>query len=1224
MRVLLLNLILFCSGFAIAQSNIALWNDVSESELTFDSPIEMVSLPTKYRLMSLDLPKMKVSLKKAPQEDFNQKESDLMQITLPLPDGGQESFVIWETQLMQPNLAARYPNIKSYMGYSPKTGSSVALGYGAQGFHASIRGEGKWLFIDPYADGQDKYYISYRIEDDFDNWGSLTDSPCGVNADNPIANLGKGLSHQQAVMNRKGAVSANLRTFVMAIACTGEFAVNRGGTVDAVLSLFNTTVGRINQVWQPENGVKVVLYDKTDKVIFLNPNTDPYTTPRLGRQLVGLNQGVFDRFLNKSEYDIGHVMTNRCTDGVAGIASGGVCTSGKASGVTCNGDGRGLALGVMLHELGHQFSASHTWDNCATGDNNTTNRAAATAFEPGSGSTIMSYSGVCGSTNLGADDNYYHNASLEQFRGYAHEVLGSDCGLTEDVGNNYPELEMLYEDGFYIPAGTPFELEAKATDPDGDVIYYSWEQKDKLFNPTPLGMPSGDCPMWRSYPATKNPIRSFPKLNYVLDTSKTIPRYEVIADYNRTFNFTITARDNHPVAGGTVWDEIQFFTTDKGGPFRVTSQASDTVEWTVGEWVEITWDVAKTNEQPVNCQAVDILLSRDFGNTFSYILADNTPNDGSEWVFVPDVTTPRARIKIKASENIFYNVNSAEFSIKEATEPSFTATVSPGYNFGCIPGKISFEIETGSILGYDSLLTVAIEQPLPTGVDAQFSANQVMAGENATLVFDLDSQVGSGKLSFNVLIFGTGTDTVSKEIILDFISSDFSGLQLEFPENGVAGVSENPTFSWMKLRDADAYDIQIATNPAFKPSQIVFEQTGIKDTFYKAPALLEENTPYYWRVRPYNGCKSGEYITPNAFHTVSKTCLQAIGLEGESSRLAIPGAGFPKIKSAISILEDGMINDLNIINISGSYEPVKSLRVKLISPDSVSIILFEKRCSGSVLNFGFDDEASSINPCPSNNGATRRPQEALSIFNGKSIQGTWNLQVEVVAPGTGGGGSLEEWTLEYCADLTLAAPELVKNDTLTVNSGTGGNVNKDFLEVVDDKDPASKLTYTIVSLPLHGVLLKNSIPMEVGDQFTQKDINNKVIWYENDINSKAKNDAFTFTVRDSEGGWVATPKFNFKIVNFVSTKNINKELEQNIQLFPNPAAEMLNLRINKNLSQTVDIQVFNSQGVLVKSLKRNLISEFIPINISQLSNGVYFLSIKTEIGRASKRFQIAR
>ena len=146
----------------------------------------------------------------------------------------------------------------------------------------------------------------------------------------------------------------------------------------------------------------------------------------------------------------------------------------------------------------------------------------------------------------------------------------------------------------------------------------------------------------------------------------------------------------------------------------------------------------------------------------------------------------------------------------------------------------------------------------------------------------------------------------------------------------------------------------------------------------------------------------------------------------------------------------------------------------------------------------------------------------------------------------------------------------------------------------------------------------------IGDQFTQKDINDRIVWYESDGNSQSAFDDFTFTIRDAEGGWLATPRFNIRITDVVSTNDVNRELEENINLFPNPANDILNIVIEKDLKQPIVIQMQNAQGQLIHSEKSNGFQNFIGLDIAHLPEGFYFVTVRTEKGMATKRLVIAR
>ena len=66
---------------------------------------------------------------------------------------------------------------------------------------------------------------------------------------------------------------------------------------------------------------------------------------------------------------------------------------------------------------------------------------------------------------------------------------------------------------------------------------------------------------------------------------------------------------------------------------------------------------------PEGSALVNILLSTNGGNNFEPLLL-NTPNDGSATITVPPVPfTERARIKVEAADNIFFDVSNQNFTI---------------------------------------------------------------------------------------------------------------------------------------------------------------------------------------------------------------------------------------------------------------------------------------------------------------------------------------------------------------------------------------------------------------------------------------------------------------------------------------------------------------------------------------------------------------------------------
>jgi len=309
--------------------------------------------------------------------------------------------------------------------------------------------------------------------------------------------------------------------------------------------------------------------------------------------------------------------------------------------------------------MGHQFGAQHTFNgtttNCGGG-----NRSSSAAFEPGSGSTIMAYAGICGSQNLQPhSDDYFHVKSLEQI---ANFVSGTSCDVETNTGNTLPIVTV--GSNVTIPKATPFTLTASGSDANGDALTYCWEEYDI----GPASPPDTDAdgmsrPIFRTFNPTSNTTRTFPKLSDLLNNTSTMG--EVLPSINRTMNFQVTVRDNRVGGGGIGTAIVQVAVNAAAGPFLVT-QPNTNVTWTGGTQQTITWNVANTSGAPVNAANVKLSLSTDGGNTFPIVIAASTPNDGSEVITVPNVSTVSARVKVEAVGNIFFDISNVNLTINAA------------------------------------------------------------------------------------------------------------------------------------------------------------------------------------------------------------------------------------------------------------------------------------------------------------------------------------------------------------------------------------------------------------------------------------------------------------------------------------------------------------------------------------------------------------------------------
>lgn len=651
-RLLLFSFLIILQIGIAQTSSEGLWSNVDEAQIV--NVGERHILPQLYRTVKLDINGMKNFLLEAPLEFSDETKSKLVMLYLPMPDGSQQRFSIVESPIMASELAAKYPEIKTYMGKGiDDPYASVRFDFTVHGFHAMILSPDGNVFIDPYSLGDYENYISYYTKDYTNTQKSFE---CELFTDDGILNELNYLKGNQILT----PTGPQLRTYRVAVAATGEYTAFFGGTVPQGLSAVVTSVNRVNSVYEKEVAVRMVLVANNDSLIFTNSTTDPYSNFD-GVAMLSQNQTTVDARIGSANYDFGHVFST----GGGGVASLGViCRAGlKARGVTGSGApvGDPFDIDYVAHEMGHQFAGNHSF-NGSSGSCSGGNRNASTAYEPGSGSTIMAYAGICSPQNLqNNSDAYFHSINFDEIVSYTNFGSGNGCAVITSTGNSAP-IVTVPTGGFYIPKSTPFSLTGSATDADGDALVYCWEEFDLGPAGAP-GTPSGNAPIFRSWNPTSSPTRYFPRLVNLLNNTTVIG--EILPTYARTLTFRLTARDNKVGGGGVNYSALQFNVDGNSGPFAVTSPNTN-VNWAGSSSQTVTWNVTNTNIAPVNCANVNILLSTDGGQTFPTVLLSNTPNDGSETVTIPNTPSTTARIKVEAVGNIFFDLSNANFTIEEA------------------------------------------------------------------------------------------------------------------------------------------------------------------------------------------------------------------------------------------------------------------------------------------------------------------------------------------------------------------------------------------------------------------------------------------------------------------------------------------------------------------------------------------------------------------------------
>ena len=630
-----------------------LFRDVEESAVP-PAAGERLLHPLRYRILRLDRDALLATLAQAPLEltaDAGDAERAVI-LALPMPDGSTARFRVLESPILEPGLARQLPGVRTYRGQGVGDGTATArFGWTSAGFHAIVLAARGTVYIDPYRRGDTDHYLSYFKRD--------YRAPAGDRFRCRVEELvedGVSPPPEPPVATPSGEI---LRTYRLALATTVEYSdFHSTATPPDKTEVMNNglvpTLNRINAVFERDVAVRMVLIADEFAIIHV-AEPDPYTNGNTLTMIME-NQASLDALIGDANYDVGHVF---------GTAGGGIgrifspCIPGwKAQGATGRPQPTGdpFDIDYVSHEMGHQFGANHIFNSVSGFCNG--NREAGAAYEVGSGSSIMSYSGLCSPDNLQADsDAHFHNRNFQEIQSYTTSGAGDSCSSHAATGNRPPVVDA--GPAFAIPSRTPFALTASAGDPDGDPLTYAWEEYD-------LG-PAGDgrtdngfSPILRPFTPTPSPTRVFPRLSDILSDTTTYG--ELLPTTTRTMTFHVTARDNRAGGGGVEWDSTTVFVQGAAGPFRVTAPSSSAI-WFVGTSRTVTWDVAGTAAAPIDTASVDILLSTDGGLTFPVVLAANTANDGSQAITVPVSTTNTARVKVAAVGNVFFDI-SDQFAIQ--------------------------------------------------------------------------------------------------------------------------------------------------------------------------------------------------------------------------------------------------------------------------------------------------------------------------------------------------------------------------------------------------------------------------------------------------------------------------------------------------------------------------------------------------------------------------------
>lgn len=630
-HILSLAIVLSCSVLQPLQAATDFWQDADDSyqARAADSTESVNVLVQKGRRLTANLSQMKLEFLKG---------SGIV-VSLPLPDGSMGSYKFSHSSVMPDELALKYPQIQTFKAVDVNNPANRGrFDITPQGFHGMFQHDGKWVFIDPEVRNDTGNYVAYygsdaqplesRPGDSVIDSGLLTTD---ITSDSPFSS--------------RPLVGTTLRTYRLAMSAAAEYTAFHGGKIGA-LAAITTLINRVNEVFERDLSIRFELVANNDDIVYVDYLNDPFDNSDNDAETNAVN---LPTIVPNNTFDIGHVLN---TDGGGLAYLSGVCQDTfKSIGMTGTAlpTGDAFYIDYVAHELGHQLGANHTFNGtsfaCGGG-----NRTARTAWEPGSGSTIMGYAGICGSQDLQVNsDPHFHTGSIQQMLETAESA---GCGIVTTIQNTIPIADAGSD--FVIPANMPFKLTGSGSDADGDSLTYIWEQYDTGTASTRTSnmIDDGSRPLFRSWQPSSSPERYLPDL--VDFAAGSLKIGETMPTTSRDLNFRLTVRDGK---GGVATDEMKVTVVAGGSTFEVTEPTDGSV-LVAGDTSTVSWDVAGTTQAPIGCSSVDILMSDNGDENFDVVIAQETPNDGAHEFIVGDSTTSDSAIMVRCSSSGFFALSS--------------------------------------------------------------------------------------------------------------------------------------------------------------------------------------------------------------------------------------------------------------------------------------------------------------------------------------------------------------------------------------------------------------------------------------------------------------------------------------------------------------------------------------------------------------------------------------
>ncbi|MFD0863047.1 S8 family serine peptidase [Sungkyunkwania multivorans] len=427
---------------------------------------------------------------------------------------------------------------------------------------------------------------------------------------------------------------------------------------------------------------------------------------------------------------------------------------------------------------------------------------------------------------------------------------------------------------------------------------------------------------------------------------------------------------------------------------------------------------------------------------------------------------------------------------------------------------------------------------LPTNATANFDVNSLSASGSFNLSIGNLTNVANGEYVIDV-IADNGTETEIRKLNLKVLHSSFGPLALTAPVNGDTNGNTSMTLTWNTDVNAESYDVEVSTTPTF--SSLVASGNE-RDTNFNVSGLMTE-TIYYWRVKPKNTCAEGTFSeifsfqlgTQDCSNTYTSTTSVAINNTEDNSGAAAYGNGWSR--SVINVPDNLNITDITV-QVDVTHTWVEDLTLYLESPATFNTLVPQGSCGqNDDINATFTDAGTALNcvtgpPTITGNVAPNTP---FSVYGGTASAGEWSFTTRDQF--NGDNGTINGWTLTICGITAITNVPSLVNNGLTVPGNSSYAISASDLMASTTSETAAQQEYKIIQLPALGTIRLNTTTLGVGDTFTQDDIDNGFVTFDNTETSNTS-DSFKVEVKNAANGWLGNQSVSVTIQSAVAVSPI--------------------------------------------------------------------------------------